>query len=407
MSSRRRGYRRDYEFSKLPEQCTPEDVYNYASDGNRKGLLYALMKDSNRTDLYYNQSGFTACHIAVWNNIAHSIFILLSKGFDINCKSLFGGMTAFELAIDLGREKIVEIFLENDADLINSRDEDGNTVMHLVAGSLFAKNEGRGHEKIMDMLLERKIDINSMNHDCKTAIDLAAELDNTNIVMKLLDCNIDINRMNSDGKTLYHEYAINGDYEVFEKILEKNTDINIKTSDGKTSLHLAAFHSNEGIVELLLEKGIEIDDDIDLYTPCEEDDDDNDDKDCRPLIFEELQNRRKRAIFDSFISYHIEYKPYINSIYSRCYPTGSLHVAMPPIGWIAAEAIRDKFYFDEVFFYMFIHVASVNTQPGTILTTSSLDFHSNKTYTLMTILTDRLKMFLKSDQNLGKKVDSM
>ena len=77
------------------------------------------------------------------------------------------------------------------------------------------------------------------------------------------------------------------------------------------------------------------------------------------MIFAEVEHRRKRALFDSFISHHIEYQPYINSIYTLCYPTGSIQVAKPPVGWIRAEAIRDKYYLDEVFFYLHMVVMMI------------------------------------------------
>ena len=130
--------------------------------------------------------------------------------------------------------------------------------------------------------------------------------------------------------------------------------------------------------------------------------------DCRPLIFAEVEHRRKRALFDSFINHHIEYQPYINNIYTLCYPTGNRQVAKPPLGWIRAEAIRDKYYLDEIFFYLHLHVAnlySTKEKTGVIRrsskkysnSTGNLANSSNKTSTLMIILTDRLKEYLKAN----------
>jgi hypothetical protein len=131
--------------------------------------------------------------------------------------------------------------------------------------------------------------------------------------------------------------------------------------------------------------------------------------DCRPIIVTEIDNRRKRPIFDSFINHHIEYQPYINIIYTRCFPTGNVQVAKPPVGWTIAEAVRDKYYFDEIFFYLHMHVSNLysittNNMKSRVTrsskqkcsnSTDQLANNSNKTSTLMIVLTDRLKMYLK------------
>jgi len=104
--------------------------------------------------------------------------------------------------------------------------------------------------------------------------------------------------------------------------------------------------------ELLLQRGTDTDDDTDKYAPEEELEDisgsTTSPTDCRPITVTETDSRRKRPIFDSLINHHTEYQPYISTIYTRCFPTGSVQVAKPPVGWTIAEAVRDKYYFDEI-----------------------------------------------------------
>ena len=224
---------------------------------------------------------------------------------------------------------------------------------------------------------------------------------------------------NNNGDTALHLAAYNGYMNCVEMLLNRGIDINSKNNDGWTALHLAAEEGDTNIVEILLNRGIDINsEDIDSYAPVENEDVDEDGNiiehtDCRPMIFAEVEHRRKRALFDSFINHHIEYQPYINSIYTLCYPTGNRQVAKPPVGWIRAEAIRDKYYLDEIFFYLHMHIANcyTNNQPDAVITTSSslnsmnhAASNSDKTSTLMIILTDRLRMYLKPNQELGVEV---
>ena len=76
----------------------------------------------------------------------------------------------------------------------------------------------------------------------------------------------------------------------------------------------------------------------------------------------------------------------------------------PAIGWDRAEAVRNKYYFDEVLFYVHVYVASVCTRSKTKQSASSvtaasqcreqLASSSDKTSTLMTVLSSYLKEYL-------------
>jgi ankyrin repeat protein len=282
------------------------------------------------------------------------------------------GNNALPAAAQNGHLNCVEILLESsEIDFINSTSMSNWTAMHQAARY--------GHFEILKMLLERGADINIRHNIGWTALQFAVmgnHLNNVNL------------------------------------LLEKGIDVSDRDYFGHTSLIIAANNCYVDMVCILLERGIIIDHDIDDYAPDEYlahefEEIDEEVPDCRPLILTEVENRRKRAFFDSFIIRHIEYQPYINNIYARCYSAGNLQVAKPPVGWITAEAISDKYYFDEVFFYLHLHLANLYASKEKIRftrssgkcsnSTNNLANNNNRTSTLMTILTDRLKMCLKPD----------
>ena len=227
---------------------------------------------------------------------------------------------------------------------------------------------------------------------------------------------ININEKNRSGNTPLHLalegavwmkgelYRVNYYNIIIKKLLEDNRiNINIKNNTNQTVLHLACLYDLEDIILILLDKGIEIDDNIDNYEPGEREVYDDYGHpyyykgkpivfhytDCRPLIFAEVEHRRKRALFDSFINHHIEYQPYINNIYTLCYPTGNIQVAKPSVGWMRAEAIRDQFYFDDIFLYLHLHLKNIEYKNSS---------------TLMSILNMNLRKFLIPDQKLYVEV---
>ena len=100
------------------------------------------------------------------------------------------------------------------------------------------------------------------------------------------------------------------------------------------------------------------------------------------------------------------------SRHSNGYPLGDLRVASPAIGWARAEAVRNKYYFDEVLFYVHVYVALVYTRSvkkqnaGNEVATShcmeQLASSSDKTSTLMTVLSSYLKEYLIPDKRLSR-----
>jgi ankyrin repeat protein len=221
--------------------------------------------------------------------------------------------------------------------------------------------------------------------------------------------------------------------EIIVELCKRGAIVDTKNRKGLTALHKAAMIGYQECVQELLRIGAMISN-IREYAPV------TNSRgtlytDCRPLIRTEIQQRRRRSAFDSFISNHIEHRPYIDSIYSMCFPSGDLRVAEPSVGWPRAETVRNKFYFDEIFYYLHLHVANVltkkeptTTQVTTTTTTTTstvttsygtdtittvstithapfdsfstiteLANNRSDTATLMTVLSQRLKFYLKPD----------
>ena len=427
-------------------------------------ILLNIGIDINNKDY----EGNTALHLATCKGFTNIVEILFSRGIDINSKNIHGN-TALHLAASYSYIKIVEMLLDKDID-INSKNNEDNTALHLATDSDIVKmlldkdidinsknNDGEialhlaTDGNIVKMLLDKDIDINSKNNDGEIALHLVARSNHIKVVEILLDSGIDINNSNSNGFTALHIAAKKGNSNVVEILLARGIDINSKTNVVHyTALHLATLKGHSNIVEMLLNRDINVnsktnDDRTALhwaanggYKNCVEmllnrvDIQINDDIneyaldlrqtngntieiiDCRYMIFDELEHRRKRALFNSFINHHIEYQPYINNIYTLCYPTGSIQVAKPPVGWIRAKAIRDKYYLDEIFFYLHMHIANcyANKRQGAVITSSmsdSIDYfasNSDKTSTLMIILTDRLSVYLKPKRKLKNSMIS-
>ena len=459
-----------YYYNKIPI-FTLSDVYNYAANGNTNMLEIALNYDNNTAN-WYNYKDLhksTAIHRASsnghvdavrmlldsrpgldlditndydetplmsamgYNGHLEVIRLLLDRGADVNILTLRNG-SALHHAVRKGLFDIVKLLIERGADINAPLDYYGtalematfynhvdvvalllNKGATIVVGDLLARAVRRGSEASVKMLLEKGSDIDvNIPYMGQTALMLATD---SALVKLLLDRDADVNYADEYDDTPLI-YAITEGYtNIAVMLINAGADIN---SGRCTNLGQAAYHGYPEIVTILLDMGADIYN-VDLYKPNETN---TQTIDCRSMIRDELDNREKRTLFDLFINNHIEYAPFIEAIYSTCYPYPQyppdtdtdtdtatdtakdmyLHETQcrltrskPVVGWTRAIAIRDMYYYDEVFFYLHMHVAKVVTRSSSpsFSEIAVVANSSNDVSTLMTILSDRLMMYLK------------
>lgn len=170
----------------------------------------------------------------------------------------------------------------------------------------------------------------SLNHS------KAVLLGHAGVICILLERGLNINCTLSDGETMLYCAARIGSGLLACILVNKGININSKSSDDETALHTAARCGQDHIVLFLVKCGIDIAYDLNEYAPFEDEDSEEIGgpivyfQDCRPTIFTELEDRQKRAVFESFIHRHIEYLPYIIIL-----STSKLNL----IGWKRAAAL--------------------------------------------------------------------
>ena len=162
------------------------------------------------------------------------------------------GYTALHWAAQAGKPEIVEIILRHNPDL-DAKNDENRTPLDLAAG--------RGHEKVVQLILSRMRGRNDQSPPSATNIKSEGFniSTNTSIAQKYAVQN----RKNSlaligiDGvRTLMLiEAAQDGNEALVQKLLDQGTNSNQTNDDGTTALHVAASKNHPSIVRLLLEKG--------------------------------------------------------------------------------------------------------------------------------------------------------
>jgi ankyrin repeat protein len=154
------------------------------------------------------------------------------------------------IASDNGHKDIVELLLDKGID-INQKSE------YWKRNALHVASE-KGHSEIVELLIDRGIDINLQDIDGSNALHLAFLNDKRDIVELLIERGIDIRQQNNFGRNALHCASKSCYTEIVKLLLDKGLDINIKDYDKRNALQWASVRGRKSTVELLIEKGIDL-----------------------------------------------------------------------------------------------------------------------------------------------------
>jgi cytohesin len=152
------------------------------------------------------------------------------------------GNEIFEAARNGDFEKVKSLLKDN-ADLVFSRDDSGDTPLHWAVS--------KGHKEVAELLLANKADVNAKNNVGETPLFSAASKEMAKL---LLGNKADVNARDNGDETPLHE----ANKEVTEVLLANGADVNARTNNGTTPLHLAAFDGNKDRVSCLLASNADV-----------------------------------------------------------------------------------------------------------------------------------------------------
>jgi ankyrin repeat protein len=160
----------------------------------------------------------------------------------------------------------IKALLEENPELVASKDKFGDTPLHKAAGE--------NHKDAAEFLLAKGADVNARNNSDNTPLHYAAIGAHKEVVELLLAHKADVNARNKDGITplhgaavIYylgvldlppaqiHSWVVETRYnhlEVVKLLLAKGADINAKANHGDTPLHAAVQNDYKDMVILLI-----------------------------------------------------------------------------------------------------------------------------------------------------------
>jgi uncharacterized protein len=135
-----------------------------------------------------------------------------------------------------------------------SGQETGKKEMVYSADSFF-KYVKTGNREAVGAVIQGGIDVNMKDKEGYSALLIATENGDIDMVKLLLEKGADVNATDIDGYTSLMYVAYNGNLEIAKLLLEHGADIYARDKDKWTALMIAKIQKREDIVELLRKHG--------------------------------------------------------------------------------------------------------------------------------------------------------
>ena len=211
----------------------------------KEGLINRWMRSYNLNET--DGQGMTALIWAAAGGYEAIVQLLLENGADIRTKARWG--QAVIAAAEGGHEAIIRLLL--------NKGTDTKTMDRYKAMALFEAADS-GYEAVVRLLLEDGVDIETKTDQRATVLIVAAGSGHEAIVQLLLEKGADFEATDCYRETALMRAAGSGHEAFVQMLLEKGAKIEAKDCHGQTALMRAADHGQEALVRLLLEKGANI-----------------------------------------------------------------------------------------------------------------------------------------------------
>ncbi|KAJ6027441.1 NACHT nucleoside triphosphatase [Penicillium canescens] len=156
---------------------------------------------------------------------------------------------ALQAAAEGGHERVVQMLLDRGADV--------NVQGGFYGNALQAASYG-GHAKVVQMLLDRGADVNVQGGDYDNALQAASSGGHEKAVQMLLDRGADVNAQREHyGNAL--QAASRGGYEkAVQMLLDRGADVNARGGHYDNALQAASYGGHEKVVQMLLDRGADV-----------------------------------------------------------------------------------------------------------------------------------------------------
>ena len=253
------------------EGCFLEYSAAHWPDHIRNMALTSIQKEADRVHQLYDVSGkpfsiwfpifwktvrpysetpeMSALHLAAFNGHEQEVHsILIMDKSDVNRPDDTNTYPVMWASLN-GHDKSVELLLERGADVNAQGGEYGNALQAACAG---------GHESITRILLERGADINARSKTHGDALQCACSKGHEKIAQMLLERGANVNSQGGRYGNALQAACFGGYDRIALMLLERGADVNSQGGEYGNALQAACAKGHDKIVRILLQRGADV-----------------------------------------------------------------------------------------------------------------------------------------------------
>ena len=236
----------------------------YKGNTDAISVLLKAGADLNMTD----GNGASCIHHVVGEGFTKAMLeTVINHGADVNLTNN-NNATALMIACLNSNVDAINVLLNAGADS-NIADADGDSCLHnavgksCIADPAIAAYEGYTHlhhgdcsKENLQAIIDHGVDINASNKMNVTALMVACQRGNTDVINILLNAGADPNIADEKGAACIH-HAVGGGCrkEVLLRLISRGADVNATTKINRTALKIACLNRNEDAINVLLNAG--------------------------------------------------------------------------------------------------------------------------------------------------------
>ncbi|KAL4876756.1 ankyrin repeat-containing domain protein [Aspergillus karnatakaensis] len=248
---------------------------NYTNDGEYgTALIAAILSDRNTevTQILLNAGAKINVTVEASHNAGgcplgaavsrgdYDMFAeLIRLGADVNLSS--GNLyTCLQIAAKNSDEGLVDLLMQNGADVnaiieVSEDESDDGTITALQTAALYS------NASMVTKLIELGADLHTEADGARylSALQIASERNEVEILQVLLDAGSDVNRVGGQEGTSLQAAAFKGSLEAAERLIEAGADVNISgVGSNGSALMAAAIEEHTEVVKLLISHGADV-----------------------------------------------------------------------------------------------------------------------------------------------------
>lgn len=171
---------------------------------------------------------------------------IMSTGDSWRMAATDGDVATMERCVKALRDKNVDI-----SDPIYGLATVHETALHVAAE--------HGQKEIIEFLIKCGADVNTLTGWGCTPLHIAVWQRKTLIAKTLVDNGANVTILDDDGESILYFAALRGDLDCVTFLIENGADVNCGNKAGRTPLHTAAKHDHDHVVKFLIERGAKVD----------------------------------------------------------------------------------------------------------------------------------------------------